>query len=105
MPENIKKPPIVMKPVIALKPVPIVMRHSLDAVTATLARALAGARHPQVEAARRSELRQRAGRSPTQRDAASKRCDQLAARCRTYHTLGVVGGFRASSPPCPGRTG
>ncbi len=104
MPEDTKKPPIVMKPLIVMKP-PIVMRHSLDAVTATLARALAGARHPQVEAARRSELRQRAGRSPTQRDAASKRCDQLAARCRTYHTLGVVGRFRAISPPCPGRTG
>ncbi|WP_239332885.1 hypothetical protein [Frankia sp. CiP3] len=92
MPEITKRPPIAM-------------RHTLDALTATLARALAGARHPQVEAARRSQLRQWAGRSPTQRDATAERCDQLAARCRIYHTLGVVGRFRSVSPSCPGRSG
>ncbi|SBW20159.1 hypothetical protein FDG2_1612 [Candidatus Protofrankia californiensis] len=73
------------------QPKPTVMSHRLDALTATLARALAGARHPQAEAARRSQMRRTAGRPPTPAgDPVSRRCDRLAARARTYSTLGVV---------------
>ncbi|AEH08581.1 MULTISPECIES: hypothetical protein [Protofrankia] len=75
---------------------PPVMRHSLDALTATLARALADARHPQVEAARRSQVRRSAGRSPAPPgDPGARSCDRLVARTRTYNILGVASRLRA----------
>ncbi len=77
------------------QPKPTAMSHSLDALTGTLARALAGARHPQVEAARRAQIRRTAGRSPTPAgDPVSRSCDRLAARARTYNVLGVAGRLR-----------
>ncbi|WP_250279145.1 hypothetical protein [Frankia sp. Cppng1_Ct_nod] len=82
---------------IVAKPPPMAT-HSLDALTGTLARALAGARHPQVEAARRAQLRRTVGGSPMPGDAAASRhCDRLASRCRRYHTLGVVGRLRSTA--------
>ncbi|WP_250285635.1 MULTISPECIES: hypothetical protein [unclassified Frankia] len=78
------------------QPKPLVMRHSLDVLTATLARALADARHPQVEAATRSQVRRNAGRSPAPPDDfGARRCDRLVVRTRTYNILGVAGRLRA----------
>jgi hypothetical protein len=75
--------------------------HSLDALSGTLARALANARAHQVLAARRSELRMAAGgiSAPSaglSAQSSRRNTDRMAARSRRYHLLGTVGGWAAA---------
>ncbi|OAA18415.1 hypothetical protein UG55_11124 [Frankia sp. EI5c] len=64
---------------------------SLEALSASLNRALAGARAPQVAAARHADLR---GAAPTR---ASARTDTLAARRRTNLLIGTLDRLRGSA--------
>jgi uncharacterized membrane protein YccC len=79
---------------------------SLESLSASLNRALAGARHHQVVAARREHLRQSAGHVAAgppghlHRQAAAH-SERLAARGRTYLLLGTLDRFR--QPAGPGR--
>ncbi|WP_018635368.1 hypothetical protein [Parafrankia elaeagni] len=69
---------------------------SLEALSASLNRALAGVRAPQVAAARHADLR---GGAPS---AGSARTDRLAARRRTNLLIGTLDRLR---PAGPGRSG
>jgi hypothetical protein len=77
---------------------------SLDALSASLNRALAGARHPQVVAARREQLRQSAGHAVAGPPGrlhlqAAAHSERLAARGRTYMLLGTLDRFRQPTAP------
>ncbi|WP_462188316.1 MULTISPECIES: hypothetical protein [unclassified Frankia] len=76
---------------------------SLEALSASLNRALAGARAPQVVAARRAQMRQTAGMTPDGSDLAGtgRRADRtqalvetLASRRRTNMLIGTLDRLR-----------